>query len=87
MQPAGQGMVIGNYTSQTFSNIYLDPLDRFIHFTLGYKHYGRYVDDFYVVVTKEELPQAKRDIGAIQAFAAGYGLSINRKKEPRLRWG
>lgn len=80
MQPAGQGMVIGNYTSQTFSNIYLDPLDRFIHFTLGYKHYGRYVDDFYFVVTKEELPQAKRDIGAIQAFAAGYGLSINRKK-------
>ena len=45
MQPKGRGMVIGNYTSQTFSNIYLDPMDRFITITLGYKHYGRYVDD------------------------------------------
>lgn len=80
MQPKNQGMVIGNYTSQTFSNIYLDPLDRFIHITLGYKHYGRYVDDFYFVVTEDELAQAKRDIRAIQSFAAGYGLSLNRKK-------
>ena len=80
MQPKNQGMVIGNYTSQTFSNIYLDPLDRFIRITLGYKHYGRYVDDFYFVVTEEELAQAKRDIKAIQSFAAGYGLSLNRKK-------
>lgn len=80
MQPRNQGMVIGNYTSQTFSNIYLDPLDRFIHITLGYKHYGRYVDDFYFVVTEDELAQAKRDIRAIQSFAAGYGLSLNRKK-------
>ena len=80
MQPDGQGMVIGNYTSQTFSNIYLDPLDKFISVTLGYKHYGRYVDDFYFVVTEAELPQVKRDIKAIQDFAAGYGLSLNKKK-------
>ena len=80
LQPAGQGMVIGNYTSQTFSNIYLDPLDRFITMTLGWKHYGRYVDDFYIVVSKEDLPRVKRDIAAIQKFLAGYGLSINRKK-------
>ena len=80
MQPKGQGIVIGNYTSQTFSNIYLDPLDRFIKFTLGYKHYGRYVDDFYIVVTKEELPQAKQNIKAIETFLASYGLSLNKKK-------
>lgn len=80
MQPDGRGMVIGNYTSQTFSNIYLDPLDRFITLTLGWKHYGRYVDDFYIVVTEEELPKAKRDIEAIQKFLQGYGLSLNKKK-------
>lgn len=80
MQPPGQGMVIGNYTSQTFSNIYLDPLDRFITMTLGWKHYGRYVDDFYIVVTEEELPKVKKDIGAIQEFLSGYGLKINKKK-------
>ena len=80
MQPKGRGIVIGNYTSQTFSNIYLDPLDRFIKFTLGYKHYGRYVDDFYIVVTKEELSQAKQNIKAIETFLASYGLSLNKKK-------
>ncbi|MBR3055884.1 RNA-directed DNA polymerase [Candidatus Saccharibacteria bacterium] len=80
MQPPGQGMVIGNYTSQTFSNIYLDPLDRFITMTLGWKHYGRYVDDFFIVVTEEELPSVRRDIQAIQDFLAGYGLSLNKKK-------
>ena len=80
MQPKGKGMVIGNYTSQTFSNIYLDPLDRFICFVLGWKHYGRYVDDFYIVVTEEELPRAKRDIGAIRKFLNGRGLDLNMKK-------
>lgn len=80
MQPKGQGMVIGNFTSQTFSNIYLDPLDRFIHFVLGYKHYGRYVDDFFIVVTEEELPQAIKDIKAIETFLSGLGLRLNRKK-------
>lgn len=80
MQPKDQGMVIGNYTSQTFSNIYLDPLDRFIQITLGHKHYGRYVDDFYFVVTEEELPQALRDIKAIRAFIIAFGLKFNKKK-------
>lgn len=80
LQPEGQGMVIGNYTSQTFSNIYLDPLDRFITMVLGWKHYGRYVDDFYIVVSAEDLPRLKRDIAAIQRFLEGYGLKINMKK-------
>ena len=70
-QPPGQGMVIGNLTSQDFSNIYMDMLDRFVTITLGYKHYGRYVDDFYIVVTEDELPQAKRDIKAIGTFLNG----------------
>ncbi|MBQ3432692.1 RNA-directed DNA polymerase [Candidatus Saccharibacteria bacterium] len=79
-QPDGRGLVIGNYTSQTFSNIYLNPLDRFITMTLGWKHYGRYVDDFYYVVSEEDLPQAKRDIEAIRKFLNGYGLELNKKK-------
>ena len=45
----GCGIVIGNLTSQLLSNIYLDQLDRFVNFELGCKHYGRYVDDFYIV--------------------------------------
>ncbi len=79
-QPPGRGMVIGNLTSQFFSNIYLDPLDRFITLSLGYKHYGRYVDDFYIIVTEDELPQAKRDVRAIATFLNGIGMSLNMKK-------
>ena len=67
-QPPGQGIVIGNLSSQLLSNIYLDRLDRFVKIDLGYKHYGRYVDDFYIVVTEEELPQMKADLKVIERF-------------------
>ncbi len=67
-QPPGQGIVIGNLSSQLLSNIYLDQLDQFITRTLGYKYYGRYVDDFFMIVSKEELKQAKKDIEKIRKF-------------------
>ena len=67
-QSPGIGIVIGNLTSQLLSNIYLDQLDRFIQFELGYEHYGRYVDDFYIVVSEAEFEQAKRDIAVIEKF-------------------
>lgn len=69
-QPPGRGIVIGNLSSQLLSNIYLDQLDRFVKFNLGYEHYGRYVDDFFIVVPPEQLPQALADIKAIEAFLA-----------------
>ncbi len=46
--PHNCGLPIGNLTSQLFSNIYLNRLDQFVKRTLGEKHYGRYVDDFYI---------------------------------------
>ena len=46
---AGCGLPIGNLTSQLFSNVYLNVLDQFVKRELRCKHYGRYVDDFYVV--------------------------------------
>ena len=47
--PEGCGLPIGNLTSQLFSNVYLGELDQFMKRRLGCRHYGRYVDDFYVV--------------------------------------
>ena len=47
--PQGYGLPIGDLTSQLFSNIYLHSLDMYAKHTLKLKHYGRYVDDFYVV--------------------------------------
>ena len=47
--PEGCGLPIGNLTSQLLSNLYLNDFDHYMKETLGLKHYGRYVDDFYIV--------------------------------------
>ena len=79
-QPPGKGIVIGNLSSQLLSNIYLDMLDRFIVYDPGYKHYGRYVDDFYLIVTPEEFAQAKKDLKKIDVFLTDLGLKLHPKK-------
>lgn len=62
-QPPGVGIAIGNLTSQLLSNIYLDQLDRFVVFDLRFRHYGRYVDDFFLVSNdKPELIAAEQKI-------------------------
>lgn len=45
----GCGLPIGNLTSQLLSNVYLNLFDQFMKRVLRCKHYGRYVDDSYVV--------------------------------------
>lgn len=42
----GQGLPIGNLTSQHFANFYLGELDHFLKDRLGQKAYIRYMDDF-----------------------------------------
>lgn len=44
----GQGMPLGNWTSQFFANIYLHELDQFVKHTLKAQYYLRYVDDFVI---------------------------------------
>ena len=61
----GCGLPIGNLTSQLFSNVYLNVLDQYMKRSLHCRHYGRYVDDFYVVSADREwlhslIPQVKR---------------------------
>ena len=80
-RPYGQGIVIGNLTSQLVSNIYLDQLDRFVKYTLGYKYYGRYVDDFIMIVPENECERAKKDIERIRAFLSDeLCLTLHPKK-------
>lgn len=79
-QEPGKGIVIGNLTSQLLSNVYLDMLDRFIVYDLGYKHYGRYVDDFYIVVDEAGVAQLKKDIKAIEMFLATKKLTLHPRK-------
>lgn len=79
-QPPFKGIVIGNLTSQLLSNLYLSKLDWFIFQELGWKRYGRYVDDFVIIVTEEELSRALSDKPKIVKFLAGLGLKIHPTK-------
>ena len=79
-QPPGQGIVIGNLSSQLLSNIYLDALDRYVTFFLGYKYYGRYVDDFYILTPKSKLDTTIKDIKAIKVFLEGLHLKLHPDK-------
>ncbi|MFZ1654588.1 MAG: reverse transcriptase domain-containing protein [Candidatus Moraniibacteriota bacterium] len=57
----GQGIPLGNLTSQLFSNVYLDPLDQFAKRTLGVKHYLRYADDIAILSCDREFLEDCRD--------------------------
>ena len=52
--PENCGLPIGNLTSQLFSNVYLNELDQYMKRVLKCRHYGRYVDDFYVVMDSKD---------------------------------
>lgn len=48
------GLPVGNLTSQFFSNVYLDPFDKFSKHVLKIKYYIRYVDDVLVLSRDRE---------------------------------
>jgi hypothetical protein len=50
----GCGLPIGNLTSQLLSNVYLNEFDQYMKRVLHCNHYGRYVDDSFVVSTDKE---------------------------------
>jgi len=70
---SADGLPIGNYTSQWFSNFYLEGLDHFIKEKLGIKYYIRYVDDLVLLGgNKKKLHRIRKEI-------AGYLEGINLK--------
>ena len=52
--PKDTGLAIWNLTSQLFANIYLDSMDKYIRYELGFHCYGRYVDDFVIIDTDKQ---------------------------------
>lgn len=75
----GCGLPIGNLTSQLFSNVYLDDFDHFVKKQLGFRFYGRYVDDFYLVHPDES--RLKLAVPLIRAFlATELGLTLHPDK-------
>lgn len=76
---SGKGMPIGNLTSQLFSNVYLNEFDQFMKRTLKCRHYGRYVDDAYVVSTdKEWLLSLVPDIKSFLSERLGLTLHMGK---------
>jgi hypothetical protein len=72
------GLPIGNLTSQLFGNIYLHGMDKFIKYQLGFKYYGRYVDDSLLFSTDKQ--KLVKSIGQIAAYIQSIGLDIHPKK-------
>lgn len=63
----GNGLPIGNLTSQFFANVYLDDLDQFVKRTLKIRHYVRYVDD--LVIVGESSHELRAVAGQLAGFA------------------
>jgi retron-type reverse transcriptase len=87
----GRGLPIGNLTSQLYSNVYLNVLDQFMKRELKCRHYGRYVDDAYVVSADKDwllgiVPQVRDfladalglelHMGKLQVFDARRGVEF-----------
>lgn len=73
------GLPIGNLSSQLFSNVYLNVLDQYAKRRLGCRHYGRYVDDAYIVSGDRRWLRSL--IPQIRLFMrATLGLELNERK-------
>ncbi|MBQ6375454.1 RNA-directed DNA polymerase [Candidatus Saccharibacteria bacterium] len=80
-QDDGYGIVIGNLTSQLLSNIMLNEFDWYVKKVLKFERYGRYVDDFFMVVEESEYEWAKRAMrNEIPQYLKKMGLKMHPKK-------
>lgn len=73
-----KGVDIGNQQSQDIGIVYPYRVDNFCKIVCGFRHFGRYTDDSYIIHrSKEKLLQA---FEGIKKIAAEYGLIINERK-------
>jgi hypothetical protein len=73
-----RGLPIGNLTSQFFANVYLHELDAFVKYTLRWKHYIRYCDDFVLLGSDKQALHAMREV--IARFLERLRLRLHPKK-------
>ena len=71
-------IAVGNLTSQIFANFYLSLFDHYIVDILGYKYYGRYVDDWYIITN--DIDNIGTNYRKIREFANSMDLTINVEK-------
>lgn len=76
---SGLGLPLGNQVTQVFALLFLSGLDHFITGELGVKYYGRYMDDFYLIVEKKSY--AIDCLNAIHEFISTLKLELNGKTQ------
>lgn len=75
----GDGLPLGNQSSQVFALMYLNELDHLITEDLRCEYYGRYTDDFYLISNDKEY--LKDCLKKIETFLGGLKLTLNSKTE------
>lgn len=75
---SGNGLPLGNQVSQVFALLYLSGFDHFITGELGVKYYGRYMDDFYLIVESKQY--AKYCLCAIEDFVNTLNYEMSQKE-------
>ena len=75
----GIGIPLGNQISQVFALLFLSGLDHFITGELGVKYYGRYMDDFYLIVESKDY--AAYCLDAIYDYVDTLKLKLNGKTQ------
>jgi retron-type reverse transcriptase len=73
-----RGLPIGNLTSQTWANVYLDSLDQFVKRELKCGAYVRYCDDFLLFHDDKAQLHAWKD--AVQDHLNGLRLHLNWRR-------
>ena len=75
---ASEGINIGNQISQNIGVLYSMEIDNLIKIKYGFKYWGRYMDDSYVISnSKERLEEL---LEAIKVKAKEWDIVINEKK-------
>ena len=73
-------MKFGNYTSQTFANIYLNEIDQYIKHELKVKYYARYLDDSVLILKDKQ--EAKEVLEKMKIFLKEkLDLTLNDKTQ------
>ncbi len=73
------GIALGNQINQILANLNLDSMDKFIIYELGAGHYGRYMDDFYIISNDRKYLKWCKE--CISEFLETLSLRLNEKTE------
>lgn len=79
LENGGECLPIGYYTSQWFSNFFLEGFDHFVKEVLKVKYYVRYVDDMVLLDTNKR--KLRRAIEEMEKYLCGIGLKLKANRQ------